>query len=115
MNVAEVLERIHLFFAIFDVRKLVFHQVEADDGHDLLDVSLTLFYYFGSALEGEAFFDMSIISQRSMDTTKILILNFQRLFPPLNLSITLRPRFQMIHCMLRYTPKIFKLAFLGLH
>ena len=42
MNVANNLSRLRGFFATFNVRKLVIHQVEADDEHGLLNVSLVL-------------------------------------------------------------------------
>lgn len=42
--------------ATFDVRKLVVRQVEANDGHDLLDTSLVLLQHFGIHIGRWSFF-----------------------------------------------------------
>ena len=61
-----------------------------DDGHGLLTHLWYSFNTLGSSLEGSGSLYPSIISQRSMDTNNILILNFQRLnFFLLNLSMIL--------------------------
>jgi hypothetical protein len=51
------------FFATLDMHELVVRQIEADDEHYLLDAPLVLFNTLGTALEGEVFLDLSIISQ----------------------------------------------------
>jgi len=51
---------------------LVVRQIEADDEHYLLDAPLVLFNTLGTALEGEVFLDLSIISQKPC-TTKLCL------------------------------------------
>ena len=60
------------FFATLDMHELVVRQIEADDEHYLLDAPLVLFNTLGTALEGEVFLDLSIISQKPC-TTKLCL------------------------------------------
>lgn len=59
VNVAIGLPRFNSSFEILDVHKLVVHQVETDDGHDLQDAFLVVFNTLGSALGGGASADLS--------------------------------------------------------
>jgi hypothetical protein len=79
MDVTKSLSRLRDSLTTLDVGKLVVGQIEADHGHDLLYTPLVLFLHLGSAFEGGASSDSSIMSQRSMEVKSISILNFQRL------------------------------------
>lgn len=47
VNVANCLPHLYGSFAIIDIRELVVHQIQACDGHNLLDKSLVPPQYFG--------------------------------------------------------------------
>jgi hypothetical protein len=47
VNVTKGFPHFHESFATLDMSKLVVHQVEADDGHGLLNASLVLLQHFG--------------------------------------------------------------------
>ena len=79
MNVAKTISCFHWPFTTLDVRKLVFHQIEAK-----MDTAFftCLWYFFnnlGFMLESRALLGPSTMSKRSIEAKTISILNFQRL------------------------------------
>ena len=72
---------------IFDVRKLVVFQNEANDGDGLLVTPLIVLQHFGIRIGRWSFLGYATMSQRLMNANNILILNFQRF--SLNITMTL--------------------------